>query len=373
MNRLVLVGGGHSHLEVLSAMVRRAFEEGCEVHLVTPHRRQIYSGMLPGWIAGHYELEQCAIPVDALAARAGAVFHQTAAEALDLDTNTVRCADGGQLGFDLLSLDTGSIASTDPLPGANEHALAFRPIERFVAAWPGLMERISRQRSRFDLVVLGAGAGGLELAFAARQRALREGWPHLHVALIGSEDLPLNGVAQSARRKALELLKSRGIAWHGGRQAVAIEKTRIRLKDGAALPFDACWIVTGAAAPKWPGSSGISTDEEGFVRVTRTLQCASHAHVFAAGDIASHPTPLPKSGVYAVRAGEALAMNLRRICAGQSPVPWRPQSRALYLISTGDGRAMAVWGRWCARGRWLWRLKEWIDRRYVSGKADAAR
>jgi pyridine nucleotide-disulfide oxidoreductase family protein len=369
MKNLVLLGGGHAHVEVLSAMAKRPFDAEFQVHLVTPYRRQIYSGMLPGWIAGHYALEQCVIPLDTLAARAGVAFHETAVDALNLATKSVHGADGTRLAFDLLAIDTGPIASVDQLPGAEEHALALRPIERFVKAWPALMKRIAGQGRRFDLVILGAGAGGVELAFAVRARALREGWSHLHVALIGLDALPLSGVAEPARHKAMELLKSRGIAWHGGREASSIEEGGIRLKDGGTIAFDACWIVTGAAAPKWPEASGINIDEEGFIRVTPTLQSTSHPDVFAAGDIASHVPALPKSGVYAVRAGEALATNLRRVCAGKAPTPWHPQSKALYLISTGERHAMAVWGRMCLQGAWLWKLKDWIDRGYVRSKS----
>ncbi|MGE4242635.1 FAD-dependent oxidoreductase [Ramlibacter sp.] len=373
MKNLVLLGGGHAHVEVLGAMAKRPFDAGFQVHLVTPYRRQIYSGMLPGWIAGHYELAQCVIPLDTLAARAGAAFHETAVDALNLGTKSVHGADGTRLEFDLLSIDTGPVASLDQLPGAEEHALPLRPIERFVAAWPALIDRVAGQCKRFDLAILGAGAGGVELAFAVRRRALREGWSHFHVSLIGSEALPLSGVPEPARREALELLKRRGIAWHGGREASSFEEREIRLKDGASIAFDACWVVTGAAAPKWPETSGIGIDAQGFVRVTPTLQSRSHPNVFAAGDIASHATPLPKSGVYAVRAGEALAANLRLACAGEPPVPWNPQSKALYLISTGERHAMAVWGKVCLQGAWLWKLKHWIDTRYVRSKSRRSR
>jgi selenide,water dikinase len=42
-----------------------------------------------------------------------------------------------------------------------------------------------------------------------------------------------------------------------------------------------------------------------------------------------------------------------------------PQRRALALIGTGDGRAVASRGRHEAYGAILWRLKDWIDRRWM--------
>lgn len=133
MRRLVLLGGGHAHVKVLADLAERPLS-GWNVHLVTPYRRQIYSGMLPGWIAGHYPIESCAIALDALAARATVAFHETAGTRLDLERNELRCADGAGLRFDHLSIDTGPMPAIGQLPGSAEHALPIRPIEHFIAA-----------------------------------------------------------------------------------------------------------------------------------------------------------------------------------------------------------------------------------------------
>ena len=69
MKRLVLMGGGHAHVKVLAELAAQPLP-GWDVHLVSPYRRQIYSGMLPGWVAGHYAIDACAIALDQLAARA---------------------------------------------------------------------------------------------------------------------------------------------------------------------------------------------------------------------------------------------------------------------------------------------------------------
>lgn len=364
MKRLLLLGGGHAHVKVLAELAKRPLA-GWDVHLVTPYRRQIYSGMLPGWIAGHYRLESCALPLDQLAARAAVGFHPTAGVSLDLRHGALHCADGSGLHFDLLSIDTGPMPALDGLPGALENALPIRPVEGFVAAWPGCVERMLSRCRRHDVVIVGAGAAGVEIAFAIQRRAQADGWSHLRITLVGSDTLPLEGAPARLRRHAAALLASRGVNWQGGRRAVRVEPGQLVVAQGEPLPFDDCLVVTGAAAPCWPRESGLATDERGFIRVGPSLQSVSHPQVLAAGDIAAYHDARPKSGVYAVKAGPVLADNLMALCEGRAPRRWTPQRRALYLISTGDRHALAAWGRWSWSGDWVWRWKDAIDRRFV--------
>lgn len=365
--RLVLLGGGHAHLQVLARLARQRLP-GWEVLLVTPQPRQIYSGMLPGWVAGHYTLEQIGIDLQPLARSAGATLVLDAATGLAADGGFVQTRDRGRIGFDALSIDVGS-APASSIPGAAEHGTSVRPIEEFVTAWERLERHLHGTCQAVHATVLGGGPGGVELAFALRHRAIREGWSHLNVHLVGSESLPMPTAPPSAQRQILEMLRQKCIRWDGSRRAAALQSDRILFEDGAAAPADSCWIVTGAAAAPWLSASGLATDDAGYVRVSETLQSISHAHVFAAGDAASHAGALPKSGVYAVRAGAVLGHNLLAFCAGKRLLKWQLQSRALYLVSTGDRRGLAVWGRWTAEGRWVWRWKDWIDRRFIRASA----
>ena len=244
-------------------------------------------------------VETCALPLDALARRAGIGRHETAGIGLDLTRNRVLCANGAEVPFDLLSIDTGPEPALAGLPGAAEYALAVRPIERFIAAWPPLLERMLAQRGGFDLVVVGAGAGGVELAFAAQHRCAVAGARHVRISLVGSVELPLHGAPTGIRRRIARMLEARGMGWLGSRQATGVAPRELEFAEGAALPFDACLVVTGAAAPRWPSASGLATDADGFIRVGRTLQSLSHPNVFAAGATRS---PLGADGASAVAA-----------------------------------------------------------------------
>ena len=132
------------------------------------------------------------------------------------------------------------------------------------------------------------------------------------------------------------------------------------------IEFDeALWVTEAGGAP-WLADTGLPLDERGFVAGRREPALAGRPAVFAAGDVATMPAhPREKAGVYAVRAGPPLADNLRRALAGRRLRRAVPQRRALALIGTGDERAVASRGPFAAYGRGLWRLKDWIDRRWM--------
>lgn len=370
MKNLLLIGGGHAHVHVIDAHAKEPFAD-TTITLVSPYPRQIYSGMLPGWIVGDYTLDQCAIPIDRLAGRAGIRFVETACTGLDLDRRQALCANGEIIDFDFASIDTGPTIANDITTTPANHVIPIRPIEGFVAAWPALLERARRQTTGFDLCIVGDGAAGTELAFTIGQRFIREGLRHARVILIGGHDEPLPGQPASLRRAAKRLLARRGIRFLPNHRASAFAPEQIIFADGDSLACQASLIVTGAAAPAWPAVSGLACDEKGFIQVTQTLQSESHRFVLAAGDVASYTESRPKSGVFAVRAGPILANNLRALCANRDLTAWAPQTKALYLISTGTQHALASWGGLssgcCEKllGGMLWRWKDRIDRAFM--------
>ena len=367
MKKLLLLGGGHAHVHVLKSLAESRLAN-VDVTLISPFVRQVYSGMLPGWVAGHYEIEQCVIPLAPLARAAGARYLETAGEHIDFSTRTVHCADGSMLAFDVLSIDTGPVANTSVIPGAVENAVAVRPIEAFIDAYEDIARDVAarhRAGQRTRIVFVGAGAAGIELALAM-QHAYR------HAATTFTLISAANTLPGSVGPRLARILTKRGFCLLPGKAAARIDAHCVHLQTGEMIEADHIIVSTGASAAAWPSASGLATDDAGFIIVDHHLQSVSHPGVFAAGDCASmRDRPRPKSGVYAVRAGPPLAENLRRTLRGQSLKGYTPQKHSLYLISTGGQYAIGSWGNWAWEGAWVWRWKDRIDRGFI-GKYSAA-
>jgi len=357
VKRLLLLGGGHSHLAVLKSF-GDAPPAGAELALMSPYRHALYSGMVPGLIAGHYRLDECRVDLGALAARAGARFIQDAASGLDPERREVTTAKGERLSYDLLSLDVGS--SVELPSRASERAISARPIESFLEAWERLRERVSR-REVGRIAVVGGGAAGVELALAMHHRiGGAAGW-----ALFSDSPI-LQEHDQEVRRMMARVLEERSIAVHIGRKVVAVGRSELTLAGGERFEAQAAVWATGARAPAWIARSRLATDALGFVAVGETLQSTSHPDTFAAGDVATAAgARRPKSGVFAVRQGPALARNLRFALAGHALTPFLTSRRSLALISCGGRYAVASWGWLAFEGAWVWRWKDRIDRRFV--------
>ena len=301
--------------------------------------------MLPGLIAGHYRLDEVQVDVAQLCARAYVEFMPGCVAALDPDRRRARLDDGTELGYDLASLNVGSLADTS-LAGA-AHAVAVKPFEAFIE---GL-----KKATLARVAVAGAGAAGTELAMALSHRG---------AAVTLYSDKPT--MSPALAKRAARALRRTAVDFRPGMAMTAIEPGPVVIAGTSRQEFDVVVLATGAVSLPWMRGCRLAVDDEGFVLVHDTLQSVSHHEVFATGDCAAlADLPDPKSGVYAVRHGAVLAENLRHAVAAKALNTYEPQKRALLLLSCGRRYAIAERGGWSAEGRWVWRWKDWIDRRWI--------
>ncbi len=368
---IVLIGGGHAHVEVLRSAVMAPFC-GARLTLVTRDIATPYSGMIPGYLAGHYTRAEAHIDLVPLAARAGARVIHAAAAGLDPEARQVHFDDRPPLRFDVVSLDIGSRPASDGIAGAGVHGLPVKPVDRFLERWAHVEAAACWAQGPYRVTVIGGGAAGVEVTMALHQRLTRcmieagRDPESLAFRVVTADAALLTNHASAAGRRLARILTDQGMGICLNAPVIALEARGVRLADGSVLESDVTVLATGAAAPAWVRGTGLAVDSRGFVAVDACLRSTSHACVFAAGDIVSFtPGQLPKNGVHAVRQGPVLDRILRNLAQGRKPVPYKPQQRTLAIVSTGGARAVASWGAVAVSGRWAWRWKDRIDRRWM--------
>ncbi|APE30320.1 selenide, water dikinase SelD [Halomonas aestuarii] len=369
---IVLVGGGHTHVGVLKRFAMRP-EPGVRLTLICRDTHTPYSGMLPGYVAGHYGYDDVHIDLRRLAEYAGARFFRDEAIGIDHEDRRVLCRSRPPVPYDWMSINIGSTPRVGTVRGAHAHAVPVKPIHRFNDRWLTLLERIEAHPGRTRVAVVGGGAGGVELLLAMQYRlghelAARGRDPgELSFALFtrGERILPTHNPRVRTHFEAT--LRRRGVEVHTGTEVVAVEAGRLQADDGSWHGADEIVWVTNAGGAEWLKDTRLELDDDGFIKVGDTLQSLSDPRIFAAGDIAHQlHHSREKAGVFAVRQGRPLADNLRAAVTDRPLSPYHPQRHWLALISTGDRHAVASRGWWYLAGDWVWRWKDWIDRRFMA-------
>lgn len=363
---LVLVGGGHSHVQVIRMLAMKKALGGIRVTLISDESTVCYSGMLPGCLAGLYRPDEMEMELRPLCTWAGIRFVRARVAGLDPVLQQVYF-DGGRppLAYDALSINVGSVPRGMDTPGVREHAVPTRPLGQ-------LLQRVHRfeENHRSDgrplrIVIAGGGAAGVELAFAMHSRWGKRFAP-VQITLVDAQRTLLTGHRPRVAAIIGRHLEEKGIAYRTGLQVTGVDETGVHFEDHPSLPCDFLLWATGGAPPGLLKETNLETSDAGFIRVRSTLQAMGYDNVFAVGDCIDFPSrSLPKSGVYAVREGPVLARNLHAWLENRSLVPYRPQASALALLMTGNRNAIASRRRASFHGPWVWRLKDWIDRRWM--------
>ena len=363
--QLILVGGGHTHTQVMRILGMRGGIPGVRVTVVSDQSTAYYSGMLPGCLAGAYTPDEIRLELKPLAQWAGMRFIRASVIGVDPNLQQILLEGRPPLSYDALSINIGSVSRGMDTPGVREYATATRPLWQLLDRVEAFERTISVGSQPLRVVVVGSGAAGVELSFAMRLRWARLFGDVTVTLLDGGADL-LAGHPASVREVTRRRLRENAILYRSGSYVERVDATTVKLKSGTLVDYDFLLWATGGAAPSLLANTGLETDESGFIRVGPTLQTLRYPTIFGAGDcIHFSENPLPKAGVYAVREGPILTDNLIRFFSGQPLTIYRPQRHFLALLVTGDRDAIGSWRFLAPRGRWMWRLKDWIDRKWM--------
>ena len=366
LRHLVLLGGGHAHIGVLR-MLGMHPEPDLKVTLVSPSRETPYSGLLPGVVGGHSPEQDLYIDLGRLFQFAGADLVLATATAIDPGGSEIELRNRPNLAYDYLSIDVGIEPALTDLAEFDEALVPVKPIAGFMARFNLVYEQY---RGGGAFAIVGAGAAGLELAFALNHRlgikAEKNGLPKpvLYLCQAAAELLP--EAPPRLRAKAKNALAAQGIQFQPQFRAVRQGAGQLASASGAVLEVDQVFWATGAAPQAFLQNSDLAGTPSGYIAVNAQLQSVSHPNVFAVGDAADMVEQArPKAGVYAVRQAPILFKNLVRMHRGQSLIRFKPQQRVLSLIALGEQTALGYKGPFWGWGRSLWRLKRRIDYKFL--------
>jgi len=357
---LVLIGGGHTHALVLRRWGMNPLP-GARLTLINPGPTAPYTGMLPGFVAGHYDRDALSIDLVQLARFAGARLILGAVEGIDRVAQRIHVAGRVPVAYDLSSINIGITSEPPDLPGFAEHAIAAKPLGPYAQRWTSFRDAVARGEAVPKVAMIGGGVGGIELSLAMAH-GLRETGARPEITVI-EHAAALPGLHARSRAALLSEMGQLGVTLIEGIAPVAVTADGITLSDGRKIASAFMIGVAGARAQGWLGDTGLVL-QDGFVAVDAELH-TSDPLIYAAGDCAALPTARPKAGVYAVREAPVLAHNLRADLTGGPRKRYKPQADYLKLISLGGKSALADKYGGRLQGAWLWRWKDRIDRKFM--------
>ena len=333
--------------------------------LISPFSRATYSGMLPGTLAGLYQPEEMEIDLWRFLGDSGVQLIVDSATGLDAVAQQVTFANRPPIRFDIASIGIGSVPARRDLWAAAEGVLSIKPMATFLPRLRARLDDVSNVGRPLEVAVIGAGAAGTEIAMCVNVYLKSHNHP-AHVTLLDRGTQLLKGYSPKAVALVEQEFKRRDIATRFETEVEDYTAGKIKLADGSTFGADiVIWAASAAAPPELDGFQ-LTKSDDGFLAVRQTLQSVDNCPVFVVGDTATLvDQPVRKSGVYAVREGPVLWENIQRRLAGRQLMSYDPQKGFLSLLATGDGRAIADYKGTGFAGRWVWKWKDHIDRKFM--------
>ena len=318
--KVLVVGGGAGGLE-LACKLGRKFGAG-RIALVDAKLFHIWKPSLHEVAAGTLDIHQEGLSYQMLAHDNGFSFHFGPMTGLDTAAHQVvvgAVADGAEevlperrIDYESLVLAIGSVSNDFGVPGVADHAFSLdgpHDAERFRLRMLQLLSLVDVRKSHdpnaaIDIVIIGGGATGVELAAELReatalhaQYGLRhiEAGRDVRIRILEGAPRLLAPLDEKVSAAATHLLKQRHVEVTTSCRVVKISWNQVTDADGHVYPADLCVWAAGIKAPPLLAQLGLPVQRSGQVTVDGRLRVEGVPDVFALGDCAWCPQPDGKS------------------------------------------------------------------------------
>ncbi|MEO1386875.1 MAG: NAD(P)/FAD-dependent oxidoreductase [Cyanobacteria bacterium J06634_6] len=327
---ICIVGGGFGGLYTALYLQKYRHLKTARITLIEPNDQFVFTPMMYELITDELKQWELFPTYSSLLAKTTVNWQQTSATSVNLAHQTVTGSNDEVLSYDYLVLATGAQSRKVPVPGVDEHALAFRSMQDALTLQVRLAQLVAGKRSgqldrSINVCVIGGGASGVELACKVADYL----GPRGQVSLIERGDALLTPFPNGIRRQAMRSLRYRKVHILLETSVAAIDANAVTIEQGdqqSELTSDVTLWAVGTQPRPWLGEQSVPHTEQGQRKTRRSLQLVDYDNVFVLGDSADvrglKGKAAPNTAQAAFQAANQVAANLAAITQGKTPKPF---------------------------------------------------
>lgn len=322
--KLILLGAGATNLNIAHTLFQKKIT-GLELQCITSEEQLLPSALLPGVIAGTYDLTDSCMSVSKVLERYGVQCLNAKVKAISANSKSIQLNDKHTLNFDFLSINSTTAQHRDHIesmiPGSKKNGFFVYPIELFANHWNQVCS--NGKTTALRIAVIGNSLGSMEIALAVRQRL-----PEAAVTLITQTGLHFSSVQDTSTEAAHVLLRN------------ALKNQRITVLQDTALACSASHVQLGCGAQLVCDIPIIALEPEKPAWLAETIE-----HIF-----------------FWPEGRQMDATRLIHIITGKTEKTQFIPVGKLHTYYSGANVGIAQWGQHTLQGRFAGWLKHYSDR-----------
>ena len=347
---VVVLGGGFGGLTAVKALSR----SDVDITLVDRHTYNAFqpllyqvatAGLNPGDVTFFLRATRMA--------QKNVCFRQAEVTGVDPAAQRIIFASGDGMHYDYLIIATGATTNYFGTRGAEENSLAIYTRAQALRLRDKIftnLEHAAAANTAEDLaiVVVGGGPTGVEMAGALaelRNDAMATVYPELdprrtHIVLVEMSDKVLGPFAPALREFAARALRERGVELRLNTSVAEVRPDGVVLGGGEFLKARVVVWATGVTVPAAVGRWGLPQGRGGRIKVDKDLRVTGFTNVFAVGDIALLPDPLPQLAQPALQGGHHAGRQVAALTTGRPTHPFQYHDKGT-MATVGRRAAVA--------------------------------